>query len=247
MKCSWNWLSELVELPADPRPVAARLTKAGLEVETVAELGGGFAGVVVAEVRSKRPHPKSQKLTLVTVWDGSDTVEVVCGAPNAPEPGRKVLWARPGARLPDGRTLGVKAVGGVDSPGMLCSETELELGADASGIIILAADEGAPGQVAQDALGLRDFVLDVSVPANRADCLGHLGIARELGALLGRRVRRPEVTTAAGARDVAGLAAVAIEDAAGCPRYTARVIEGMAVAPSPRWMRRRLEAVGVRP
>src|SRR5262249_45340058 len=142
VKCSWNWLGELVELPADLHlgEVASRLTKAGLEVESVTELGSGFAGVVVAQVRSKRPHPKAQKLTLVTVWAGSDTVEVVCGAPNAPEPGRNVLWARPGARLPDGRTLGVKAVGGVDSPGMLCSETELELGTDASGIIIL--DEG---------------------------------------------------------------------------------------------------------
>src|SRR5262249_59622696 len=104
-----------------------------------------------------------------------------------------------------------------------------------------------PGQVAEDALGLRDFVLDVSVPANRADCLGHLGIARELGALLGRRAHRPDATTAPGARDVAGLAAVAVEDPAGCPRYTARVIEGLAVGPSPSWMRRRLEAVGVPP
>ena len=99
MRVSWSWLGELVEVPEDPRPIAARLTKAGLEVETVTELGGGFAGVIVAEVLAKRPHPRSQKLTLVTVDGGSGPTEVVCGAPNVPEPGRKVLWARPGSRL----------------------------------------------------------------------------------------------------------------------------------------------------
>ena len=250
MKISWSWLGELVELPADPHELAARLTRAGLEVETVTELGKSFAGVVVAEVRGQRPHPGSTRLTLVTVWDGGQgtATEVVCGAPNVPEPGRKVLWARPGARLPDGRVLGVKAVAGVDSPGMLCSETELGLGSDPSGIIVLHGEdaEAPPGQDAQDALGLRDFVLDVSIPANRPDCLGHVGVAREVAALLGKKARRPDATLHPGARDATALTTVSIDDPVACPRYTARVIEGVRIGPSPRWMRRRLEAVGVR-
>jgi phenylalanyl-tRNA synthetase beta chain len=248
MKVSWAWLGELVPLPVDPRPVAARLTKAGLEVETVTELGGDFDGVVVAEVLERAPL--TAKLTRVTVDGGTGPTQVVCGAANVPEPGRKVLWARPGSRLPGGRTIDTRVVGGVASPGMLCSEVELGLGTDAAGIIVLAGEDAAAGTgvAAQDALGLRDVVLDIAVPANRPDCLGHLGIAREIGALLGARARRPDAAlAAAGARDAAALAAVEIADPVGCPRYTARVIEGVKVGPSPRWMRRRLEAVGVRP
>ncbi len=103
MRVSWNWLGDLVELAGTPREVAARLTMAGLEVETVTELGNAFSGVVVAEVLARRPHPKSAKLTIVTVTDGSGPTEVVCGAPNVPDAGGKVLWARPGGKLPDGR------------------------------------------------------------------------------------------------------------------------------------------------
>jgi phenylalanyl-tRNA synthetase beta chain len=249
MKVSWSWLGDLVELPPDPTELAARLTKAGLEVETVVGLGTGFTGVVVAEVLARRPHPKSAKLTLVTVNDGSGPTEVVCGAANVPAAGGKVLWARPGSRLPDGRTLSTKEVAGVASPGMLCSAVELGLGEDGAGIVVLDGDDAAaaPGTAAQDALGLRDFVLDIAVPANRPDGLGHLGIARELGALLGRPARRPDATLAEGPRVAAELTSVAIADAEGCPRYTARLIEGVRVGPSPRWLRRRLEAVGVRP
>ena len=105
---------------------------------------------------------------------------------------------------------------------------------------------GTPGQDAQDALGLRDFVLDVSIPANRPDCLGHVGVAREVAALLGKKARRPDATLHPGARDATALTTVSIDDPVACPRYTARVIEGVRIGPSPRWMRRRLEAVGVR-
>ena len=256
MKVVWSWLCELVDLPHVPTAAegAAALTGGGLEVEALEHLGAGFSGVVVAEVVAKRPHPGSDKLTLVDVLDrrGGTATQVVCGAPNVPAPGRKVLWARPGATLPGGITLAVKAVKGIESPGMLCSETELATGDDTGGIIVLDEDDPvALGATAQQALGVDDWVLDVNVPANRGDCLGHLGLARELAALLGGRLVPPDpaadLAELAAPIAAAELAAVAIDDPVGCPRYVARVIDGVQVGRSPRKLAARLRAVGVRP
>jgi phenylalanyl-tRNA synthetase beta chain len=256
MLCSWGWLKELVEIPAglSIEEVAKKLTFAGLQIESIARRGESFSGVVVATVLAKKPHPKStdkKLLTIVTVDDGRGPTEVVCGAPNVPDSGRKVLWGRVGARLPDGRELAPKEIAGVMSPGMLCSQPELGLGTDGAGIIVLDGEDAAApnGTDANDALGLRDLVLDVNVTANRPDCLGHLGVAREIAALFNRGggLRRPDVSLDAVSSDRSVDFPVAIADAQGCPRYTARVIEALAVRPSPRWMRRRLEAVGVRP
>ncbi len=256
MKAVWSWLLELCDLSNVPtvEEGARALTAGGLEVESLVDLGAGFGGVVVAEVVGKRPHPESNKLTLVDVITarGGAATQVVCGAPNVPEPGRKVLWAPPGATLPGGMTLAVKAVKGVESPGMLCSETELEIGDDPSGIIVLDADDGTPlGARAQQALGVADWVLDVNAPANRGDCLGHLGLARELCALLGGRLvppaPEPDLEALAADLDAAALADVTIGDPEGCPRYVARVIDGLTVRRSPRRFAQRLRAVGVRP
>ncbi len=255
MKASWNWLLELCDL--DKVPTAAEgadaLTRLGLEIEALVDLGAAFAGVVVAEVVDKRPHPQSTKLNLVDVITerGGAATQVVCGAPNVPAPGRRVLWAQPGARLPGGITLGVKPVKGVDSPGMLCSETELGIGDDDDGIIVLAEGDPTPlGAPAQQALGVDDFLLDVGAPANRADVLGHLGLARELAAALaGRLVPPPALLDddVVGEADAAGLVRVELADPDGCPRYVARVIDGVVVAPSPRKLAQRLRTVGVRP
>jgi phenylalanyl-tRNA synthetase beta chain len=255
MKIVWSWLLELVDLDHTPtvEEGARALTGAGLEIEALTDLGAGFSGVVVAEVLGKRPHPQSDKLNLVDVLDrkGGTATQIVCGAPNVPAAGRKVLWAQPGATLPGGMTIAPKAVKGVTSPGMLCSETELGTGDDDSGIIVL--DDGDPialGAAAQKALGVDDWMLEVNVPANRGDCLGHLGLARELAALLRGRLVPPtaglEDLTDPGL-DAAALAAIGISDPTGCPRYVARVIDGVKVGPSPRRFAQRLRAVGVRP
>jgi phenylalanyl-tRNA synthetase beta chain len=256
MKALWSWLLELCDLPKVPTvdEGIAALTGGGLEIEGATDLGAGFSGVVVAQVVAKRPHPQSQKLTLVDVIterDGAAT-QVVCGAPNVPEPGRKVLWARPGATLPGGITLGIKPVKGVESPGMLCAEDELGLGDDHDGIIVLAADDPtALGAPAQRALGVDDWLFDVNVPANRGDCLGHEGLARELAALLGGRLVQRDYTAElaelASPLATAELVALAIDDPIGCPRYVARIIDGVTVGPSPRRFAQRLRAVGVRP
>jgi len=255
MKAVWSWLLELVDLDRHPtvEEGARALTGAGLEVEALTDLGAGFSGVVVAEVVAKKPHPQAEKLTLVDVLDrrGGTATQVVCGAGNVPAPGRKVLWAQPGATLPGGITIAAKAVKGITSPGMLCSEIELGIGDDDSGIIVLDADDDtALGAPAQKALGVDDWVLEVNAPANRGDALGHLGLARELAALLGGRLVPPapglDDVTSSGL-DAAQLAGVEILDRDGCPRYVARVIDGVTVRPSPRRFAQRLRAVGVRP
>ncbi|HTJ47292.1 MAG TPA: phenylalanine--tRNA ligase subunit beta [Kofleriaceae bacterium] len=255
MKVLWSWLLELVDLDRMPTAEegAKALTGAGLEVEAFVELGATFRGVVVAEVVGKRPHPNAEKLTLVDVITerGGAATQVVCGAPNVPAPGRKVLWARPGAELPGGMKLAVKAVKGIESPGMLCSETELQIGDDDDGIIVLEESDATPlGDPAQKALYVDDWMLEINAPANRGDALGHLGIARELAALLGGRLVPPAARLddlIDDSLDAAKMVAIDIKDPEGCPRYVARVIDGLVTKPSPRRIRQRLRGVGVRP
>lgn len=254
MKVLWSWLLELVDLDKLPtvEEGARALTRGGLEIEGMTNLGAGFSGVVIAEVTGKRPHPQADKLTLVDVITerGGAATQVVCGAPNVPAPGRRVLWAQPGAVLPGKTgpiTLATKAVKGIDSPGMLCAEDELGLGDSHAGIIVLDEDDRtALGLPAQQALGLDDWMLEVNAPANRGDVLGHIGVAQELVAMLRGRVVWPEL-----AKVVAGEGGtIAIADPALCPRYTALRIEGVRVgAPASFAARRiaqRLRGVGVR-
>src|SRR5689334_271837 len=257
MKVLWSWLLELCDLDKQPTADegARALTRGGLEIEGMTNLGEGFTGVVVAEVVAKQPHPQAEKLTLVDVITaaGGTATRVVCGANNVPAPGRKVLWAQVGATLPgpDGTTvtLAAKPVKGVVSPGMLCAEDELGLGDDHEGIIVLDDDDRTPlGAPAQRALGIDDWLLEVNAPANRGDVLGHLGVARELVAMLRGKLVLPNIDLdeLRGAGERPALE-IAIADAAACPRYTARVIDGLRVAPSPRRIAQRLRNVGVRP
>ncbi|MBS1120451.1 MAG: phenylalanyl-tRNA synthetase, beta subunit [Deltaproteobacteria bacterium] len=256
MKILWSWLLELCDLDHQPtvEEGARALTRGGLEIEGMTNLGAGFTGVVVAEVVGKKPHPQADKLSLVDVIveRGGAATQVVCGAPNVPAPGRKVLWARVGATLPNGMTLAPKPVKGVVSPGMLCAEDELGLGTNHAGIIILDEDDRTPlGASAQRALGLDDWMLEVNAPANRGDVLGHLGIARELVAMLRGKLVLPDVDLAAFQGGPAPDLRVAIADPEVSPRYTARVIDGVRVASSSsalaRRIAQRLRGVGVRP
>lgn len=254
MKVLRSWLLELCDLDRAPDvdEMSRALTRGGLEVEGVTDLGAGFRGVVVAEVVRKQPHPKSDKLTLVDVITerGGAATQVVCGASNVPDPGGRVLWAQIGAVLPGGLTLAPKEVRGVVSPGMLCAEDELGLGADHAGIIVLGADDRTPlGAPAQRALGLDDWMLEINAPANRGDVLGHLGVARELAAMLRGKLVLPDTDLSAyggGGGSGAEVPRVVIVDPAACPRYTARVIDGVRVGPSPARIAQRLRAVGVR-
>jgi len=245
MRVSLKWLSELLGPLPPPEEVARRLTAVGLEVEAVERLGAGLEGVVAARIVSSDPHPNAEKLSVTRVDAGQgEPLPIVCGARNY-KVGDLVPLATVGAVLPGGARIEKAKLRGVESSGMLCSAKELGLSEDASGLLVLPP-EVAPGTPLARALGLDDVLLEVNVTPNRPDVLSHLGVARELGALLGAEVRRPASGLAEGGSPAAEAVRVRIEAPEKCGRYAARVIEGVKIGPSPAWMARRLEACGVR-
>jgi phenylalanyl-tRNA synthetase beta chain len=250
MKASLNWLREL--LPAlnelSATEVAERLTSAGLEVEGVHAYGEGSKGCVIARVVSMRPHPTKSGLRLVTVDAGEAPQELVCGAPNVPEPGGLVVLAKLGAHLPaKNMTIARREIAGVVSEGMLCSESELGLSEEGGGILVLPAGTGAPGQALPAALpAVDDVVFEIGLTPNRPDGLGHVGLARELGAVLGVPFQPP--APAPFGSDASPFdAIVQVHDAERCPEYAAATVHGVRVGPSPLAWRYRLLALGVRP
>jgi len=246
MKVTWNWLAEFVELPLPVAQLADRLTMAGLEVESIEESGRELAGVVCAEIVRVHPHPTNERLTVCDLRTGPDgSCTVICGAGNVGA-GSRVAYAPPGCVLPGERHITVAEIQGVASAGMLCAETELGIGTDASGILILPAD--APiGHRLSAILGAEDTVLDIAVTPNRGDCLSILGLAREVAALTGQHLRRPRVTLREAQPATMELIGVRIADTDLCGRYTIRVISNLKIGSSPPWMQSRLQAVGLRP
>jgi phenylalanyl-tRNA synthetase beta chain len=244
MLVSLNWLQEFVPIEMTAGELAELLTLSGSEVESCTELGGELEMVVVGQITSISPHPNADKLSLCTVDSGGTTHRVVCGARNI-RPGDKAPLALDGTRLPGGTTIKKSKIRGEVSEGMLCSETELLIGGDQSGVMILPP-EAAVGQSLAEALGLKDVILDVGLTPNRPDCLSILGIAREVAAITRTPLRVPAPAFSESGEDISRLTSVAIEAPDLCPRYCARVITGVTIGPSPLWMRRRLEACGMR-
>lgn len=186
MLASYEWLKALSGVHITAEEMAEKLTSAGLEVESLTRKGEGLDKVVVAEVRSMRAHPARDKLRLVTVFDGEREQEVVCGAPNVPAPGGRVILATLGAVLPGNFVIAERELGGIVSCGMLCSEGELQIGPGGEGIYVFPADDtSAPGTPIADALCLHDTIFEIGLTPNRPDCLGHIGLAREVALLAG--------------------------------------------------------------
>jgi phenylalanyl-tRNA synthetase beta chain len=256
MRISLAWLAEYVDLAGvSPEEVARRLTAVGLEVEAIERTGQGLEGVVAARIVGAEKHPDAEKLSVTRVETGKEEpLQVVCGARNW-QVGDVVPLATVGTTLPGGQKIEKAKLRGVESSGMLCSAKELGLAEDASGLLLLDR-KVAPGTPIAKALALEDVLLEVNVTPNRPDCLSHLGIAREVAAILGRKVkapgtRLPAAGPSAGAKARQGAPArdavkVRIEDPERCARYAARVIEGVKIGPSPLWLARRLESCGVR-
>ena len=249
MLIPFSWLSEYVDIALPPAELAHRLTMAGIEVGDVI-VRGGWDGCVVGSVRATRPHPNADTLTLCEVDPGAGaaTVEVVCGAPNVAA-GQKICFARPGASLRNMHTgrreeLKPARIRGILSEGMICSEAELEISDEHEGIIVLPADAplGAP---LDDVLG--DTFLEPELTPNRGDCLSILGVAREIGAITGQPVRAPSVAYNEAGPPVDTLAQVTIANPDLCLRYTASVITGIKIGPSPHWLQDRLARAGLRP
>ena len=244
MIVSVNWLRDFVEgLPAADE-LAHRLTMAGLEVEGIERRQAVPAGVITARIDAIEPHPNADRLHLCRVSDGSRSFRVVCGAPNV-ELGRIAPLALPGTTLTGGVTLSETTIRGQLSQGMLCSRKELGLGEEADGIWLLPPGV-ALGVALSDALNLTDTILTIGITPNRGDCLSILGVAREAAAVCGGRVSTPEIALTETGPPIDQVTSVTLEAPAGCPRYCARWIDGIRIGPSPDWLRRRLEAVGLR-
>ncbi len=273
MRISLNWLSEYVDgladlgggaqnappspplAPAQPHPagpaldfaeeVARRLTAVGLEVEGLERTGQGLDGVVAARIVAADKHPNAEKLSVTRVDAGKgEPLQVVCGAKNW-QVGDVVPLATVGTTLPGGTRIEKAKLRGVESSGMLCSAKELGLAEDSSGLLLLDR-KTAPGTPIAKALALEDAILEVNVTPNRPDCLSHVGIAREVAAIFGKKVRMPEAHPREGGAPAADAVKVRIEAPDRCSRYAARVVEGVKIGPSPLWLARRLEACGVR-
>lgn len=247
MKTSVNWLKQYVDIPWSAEELAERLTLAGLEVEGIERLGVVPPSVVVGHILKREAHPNADRLSVCTVTTGGEApLQVVCGAPNC-DAGQKVAVALVGTELPGG-TIRKAKIRGVESFGMICAEDELGLGADHSGIMVLPADAplGAPlGTV----LG-SDVVIDWEVTPNRADWNSHLGIAREIAAVSGTdaRLRLPSTAAPEAAGTcIEALTSVEVHAPDLCPRYIARIIRNVRIAPSPEWLQKALTAVGIRP
>lgn len=249
MKVSVRWLREFVATERAPAELKDLLVNAGIEVASVTPAVEGLSGALVAEIEAverdlelTRPGHLNR---LCRVAAGERRYAVVCGAPNV-RPGLRTALAPPGARLPGGRRVDVVAIRGTASEGMLCSERELGIGEDGSGILELPAD-APPGADLAEYLGLDDTLLEIEITPNRPDALSVRGLAREVAALTGAPFRPVLSGLRESGRDAAGLAAVEILDPDLCPRYAARVITGVAVGPSPLWLAQRLRAAGLRP
>ena len=240
MKFSLNWLREFVELPDEVTQLSELLTLAGVEIEGIEARGANFARVVVAQITASAQHPNADRLSVCQVDDGSgQPQQIVCGAKNY-KVGDKVPLAQPGAVLSGDLKIKASKLRGVESQGMLCSAKELGIAEDAAGLLILSPDAKIGAPIGE--LFPNDTILDVEITPNRSDLLSHYGLAREIAALTTKPLRPLEIAepqTATGA-------AVQINALHECPFYSARRIENITVAPSPDWLRAKLEAVGLR-
>lgn len=244
MKVTLNWLREYVDFDFSADELAHRLTMAGLEVDAMERLGEGLDSVIVARLADVSPHPDADRLTVCTVETGSDTCQVVCGATNH-QTGDLVALAQVGTVLPGDFKIKKSKIRGQESQGMLCSASELGLAEESAGILILP-DGLTPGAPFFEATGLKDILFELGLTPNRPDCLSVVGVAREVAAMSGKPLQLPKAEIAESDSEASKKSSVEIEDADLCPRYAARLIEGVTIGPSPDWLVRRIEAVGMR-
>ncbi|NLH50395.1 MAG: phenylalanine--tRNA ligase subunit beta [Myxococcales bacterium] len=243
MRVTYRWLQDYVAFDLTPPELAHRLTMAGFEVEDLRPVGGGYTGVVTALIEKVDRHPEADKLTVCAVFDGVERFQVICGAPNVVA-GKVGVLARIGAQLPEGK-LKKSKIRGVESFGMLCSRRELGLSEDHSGIWLLPP-ETPLGREPLEAAGLDDWSFEIAVTPNRPDALSVIGLAREVAALTGGRLKMPALALEPVGGEIDRAMTVEIVDPDKCPRYCGMLVKGVRIAPSPLWMVHRLEAAGVR-
>jgi phenylalanyl-tRNA synthetase beta chain len=240
MKFSVNWLREFVDLPKNPEEIAELLTRAGIETKNIETRGAKIDKVIVSQITASSRHPNADRLTVCEVDDGSGTKrQIVCGATNY-KVGDKVPLALPGAKLPNGTEIRNSKLRGVESEGMLCSPIEIGLGEDASGLLILSPDAKIGALIGD--LFPADTILDVEITPNRGDLLSHFGLAREIAALTGKKLKLMPREVKLDIK----RSGVTIAAARECPFFSARRIDNVKVGPSPQWLRAKIESVGIR-
>ena len=253
MLVSVDWLKEYVDIELPPEEVAHRLTMAGLEVEHIDWPGQKYKGFIVGRVLEVAPHPNADRLKVTKVNTGKEVLQIVCGAPNVGA-GQKVIVGLAGAVVPrnqhdpDGIPFELSRVSirGVESAGMICSAYELAIGDDKDGIVVLHT-EAKVGTPLSTFLGLDGMAFEVGITPNRVDAMSHIGIAREIAALTSQQLKFPETKVEEGGKSASSAVKITIENPEDCPRYTARVVTGIAVKESPEWLQNRLKMVGLRP
>jgi phenylalanyl-tRNA synthetase beta chain len=245
MKVSLSWLKDYVPIHMDPAELAEALTMVGLEVESVSERYGYLDTVFVGRIDEIAPHPKADKLRLCRVNTGPKQISVVCGAPNI-QIGMLAPVALPGTEFPEGFVLERSIIRGQASEGMLCSEGELGLGDDRSGVMVLKPSLSV-GAKLTSALALSDTVFEIEITPNRPDCLSIIGVAREIAAIQKVRLKYPDFKLADKGNQISKRTSIQIEAPDHCPRYVARLLEDIKVKSSPYWLQDRLLSIGLRP
>jgi len=249
LKVSLNWLKEYVDLSRYDRDVdkiVSKLTMSGLEVEDILNEQEIYKNFVVGYVKEKSKHPNADKLSLCKVSTGEEEFQVICGAPNV-EAGQKVVFAPVGTVIPKGNiTIGKAKIRGVESFGMICSESELELSDIHEGIMVLSngVEVGMP---ITKALELNDVIMEIAITPNRPDALSHIGIARDLAAIFNKELNLPKITLDEKGENLNAAASVEILDLINCPRYVAKVVQNVAIKDSPDWLKNRISKIGLRP
>ena len=247
MKISLNWIKQYIDLKdLTTKDIVDKLTMSGLEVEDVVDENELYKNFIVAEVKSVSKHPNADKLSVCEVFDGKETLQVICGAPNV-APGQKVVFAPIGTLIPNGNFQIKKAkIRGVESNGMICAEDELLLSEDHSGIMVLNSTLQA-GKPITEALNLNDVIFEIAVTPNRPDALSHVGVARDLSAIFNRELHLPEIVLKESKIKANEIASVEIIDQKNCPRYSAKVVLNVQIKESPEWLKNRLAKIGLRP
>ncbi|MGA7836370.1 MAG: phenylalanine--tRNA ligase subunit beta, partial [Ignavibacteriaceae bacterium] len=247
MKISLNWLKDYIDIEGiSSSEIISKLTNAGLEVEDYVDQSSIYKDFIVGFVKDKKKHPNADRLSLCTVFDGKDDLQVVCGAPNV-EAGQKVVFAPVGTLIPKGNfKIGKAKIRGTESRGMICAEDELELSDNHDGIMILDSGLEAGTSIIK-ALELNDTILEIGITPNRSDALSHIGVARDIAAIFGRKVKTPKIKAGKSTNDVKKSASVVIEDAINCPRYSAKVVTNITIKESPTWLKNKLTKIGLRP
>lgn len=243
MKIPLKWLNEYVKVDLKPQTLADKLTMAGLEVGAI-EYHGSTSDVVVGKIKAVERHATKPDILICQVDAGKKILQIVTKAKNV-KVGDKVPVALHGATLPSGMKIQNRELHGVESFGMLCSKVELGLSDTADGILILDKDT-AVGEDIRKVLGTGGAVFDIDVLPNRIDVSSVIGVAREVGAILNKKVKIPPVKVKEAGESVKTAVKITIKDKDMCPRYMARVIKGVSIKPSPEWMQEKLAACGMR-